>query len=94
MPTFTFGPEDLLEWGIHPLIVILLLPAVILLTLLCVRMYYSRRKFTCTECSLTFRPKFTQTHIGLHEENGRDQFCPRCRKITFCRYVDDNHDNS
>jgi len=82
----TFGPEHLLEWGVHPLAVIFLLPAVIIASLLIVRIGISRMEFVCTECRRIFRPKFRHTHIGTHDDNGREQYCPHCRKITFCRY--------
>lgn len=82
----TFGLEHLLEWGVHPLLVILLLPAVILGSLLIVRIWISRMEFVCTECGHVFKPKFLHTHIGTHDTNGRDQYCPHCQKITFCKY--------
>ena len=84
----TFGLEHLLKWEVNPVVVTLLLPIVIFISFFCVKLYYSRIKYTCTECHHTFYPKFFQTHIGMHEENGREQYCPHCRKITFCKYAD------
>lgn len=88
MLMWSFGPTDLLEWGVHPVIVILLLPVIIGIILLSVRLYVSRLLFRCTECGCVFRPKFSRTLLGLHDERGREQYCPCCKKITYCLYQD------
>jgi len=89
MLSFHIGIEDLLRMGIHPLVVIMILPVTIFVSLLCVRIYYSRLKYRCTECGKIFQPKFSHAHIGIHDSAGRDQYCPHCRKITYCKYAKD-----
>ena len=86
MSSFHIGIEDLLGMGIHPLVVIMILPVTIFVSLLCVRIYCSRLKYRCTECDHVFQPKFSRTHIGVHDSAGRDQYCPHCRKITYCKF--------
>ena len=54
MSSFHIGIEDLLGMGIHPLVVIMILPVTIFVSLLCVRIYYSRLKYRCTECGKVF----------------------------------------
>jgi len=88
MSDFTISVNDLLRMGVHPLIVIMILPTAIFVSLLCVRIYISHTRYRCTECGHVFRPKLSRTHVGYHDNTGRDQYCPNCRKVTYCRYAD------
>ena len=89
----SFNPQDLIELGVNPLLVILIIPIGVIVSLAIVKFVYSRKKYECTECRYVFTPRFMKTHLGFHNDlsssRGRNQFCPRCRKITWCKYKDE-----
>ena len=91
MLRFQFHVDDLLCMGFSQIFVILLIPIVLIVCLVAVKLVISRKSYRCTECEHIFRPKLFQTHLGFHQdisvtERGRDQYCPKCAKITWCRY--------
>ena len=86
MVAMSFHPEDLIG-VVNPIVVALFVPLVVIIALLIVRIYLWRKKYICTECNQTFHPKFLQVHMGWHDgSRGRDQYCPHCKKISFCKY--------
>ena len=85
MNVMSFHPEDLVEL-VGPVASILFAPVLIIVSLLIVRIVLWRKTYVCTECNKAFKPKFMQVHMGWHDGNRRNQYCPHCRKITCCKY--------
>ena len=95
MLRFYIDLDDMLEAGVSPLFVVLIIPLSVIIPLIIVKIVCSRKKYKCTECDSVFVPKFFQTHLAMYKdisvtERGRDQYCPKCQKITWCKYYDDN----
>ncbi len=89
MTNLSFHPEDLIGI-VNPIIVLLFVPLIVIIALLCVRLYLWRKKYICSECNQIFQPKFMRIHMGWHDgSRGRDQYCPHCKKITFCKYANE-----
>ena len=91
MLRFQLNTAELLDLGVSPLVVILLIPLSVIIPLVIVKIVYSRKQYRCTECENIFRPNFLQTHLGYYQdlsvtERGRNQYCPKCGKITWCKY--------
>lgn len=88
----SFHYYDLLDLGVNPIVVLLVIPVSIIIPLLIVKFVYSRKKYVCTECEKIFVPEFHRTYLGFHNdladtEKGRNQYCPHCGKITWCKYT-------
>ena len=83
---FAHQINDLLNAGVNPIIVILLIPAILIVPLFVFKLVLSRKTYRCTECGKIFKPKFLRTHIGLHDQDGINQYCPKCKDITWCKY--------
>ena len=88
-----FNPQSLIDLGVAPLLVLVAIPISIIISLAIVKFVYSQKTYKCTECESTFVPTFMKTHLGFYNDpslsgHGRNQYCPKCRKITWCKYVD------
>ena len=88
MVAVSFHPEDLLSMGVNPVYVLLLLALVVLIPVVIVKFILSKKPRKCTECGEVFKPTFLKTPIGISNDKGRDMPCPRCKKITYCQYID------
>ena len=92
----SFHYYDLLDFGVNPLVVLLIIPISIIIPLVIIRIVYSKKTYRCTECETRFKPTFLQTHLGgYHDElsttdKGREQYCPKCQKITWCKFDESN----
>lgn len=86
IPIVAHQIEDWLDVGVNPIIVILSIPAVFVLAIPIAKFIVSRYTYRCTECGEVFKPKFWRAHAGIHGPNGRYQYCPKCKKITWCKY--------
>ena len=90
----SFTPQTLLDLGINPLVILVFVLACVVVPLLVVKFAYSKKKYKCTECDKIFSPKFFQTHIGYVQDlsddskRGREQYCPHCHKITWCKFFE------
>ena len=78
--------DDWLDFGINPIIVILSFPGIMLCGGIIAKIIVFRRTYRCTECGEIFNPSFFKTHVGVHDIDGWYQYCPKCRKITWCKY--------
>ena len=83
---FAHQIDDWLSAGVNPIIVISSVPVIFLLALIILKFIVSRRTYKCTECNEVFKPKFFKTHTGAHGPDGRNQYCPKCKKVTWCKY--------
>lgn len=90
MFTLSWSVDDLLDIGVNPLIVIAVLILAILVPIAVVRIVLSKKNYRCTECGEQFKLKPWQIHLGFHDFDGRNSFCPHCQKITYCKYLEDN----
>ena len=86
IPTLAHQIDDWLDMGINPIIVILAVPVFLLLAWIAVTFIISRYTYRCTECGEVFKPKFFKTHAGVHDFDGRELYCPKCKKKTWCKY--------
>lgn len=91
----SFTPQTLLDLGINPLVVIAFVLVSIIVSLAVVKIVYSQKIYKCTECRKNFKPEFLKTHLGYYQElsadseKGKEQYCPHCKRITWCLYDND-----
>ena len=87
----SFHPEDLLRFDINPIIVVFSIPFLIAITLIILKLVYSRKKYKCTECETVFKPKFWHTKLGHYSNfpDGQDQYCPKCKKVNRCKFYEE-----
>ena len=84
-------PEDLLDLGINPIIVVFMIPLLVIIPLVILKLIYSNKKYKCTECETVFRPKFWQTKLGRYYDypDAQNQYCPKCKEITWCKFYEE-----
>ena len=87
MTVLSWSVSDLLDIGVNPLVVICLLLLAVIIPAVVTRIVISKKTLHCSECGANFRLKPQQIHLGFHDFNGRNAYCPHCKKITWCRYL-------
>lgn len=92
MFALSFGIEDLLGLGINPGVILVLFLLAIIVPIIIVRIAISKKRYRCSECGEKFKLNLWKVHLGFHDFNGRNNFCPNCKKITWCTYLREDED--
>ena len=93
MPMFLCASCDIhfgdIHYDVTPWVIVI--PVAAICVVICVSAHVSiiRKRFRCPMCQATFRPKWYEMSVWLHDGKRHVAKCPRCGRRGFCSPADD-----